>query len=155
MTGLGLQLDPGATPQELRDALTDTAVPIDSIVESVTVADSAGAGLVDAVGLLAALPSSTPIPTPTPTPTVTPTVSPTVEPTTAPTVVPVSPTAVPVPGVETVAPVPATSTPAPSADDKLASTGEDAPLGLAALVGALVLAAGITILTLRRRTGER
>lgn len=155
VTGLGLQLDPGATPQELRDALTDTAVPIDSIVESVTVADSAGAGLVDAVGFLAALPSSTPIPTPTPTPTVSPTVSPTVEPTTAPTVVPVSPTAVPVPGVETVAPVPATSTPAPSADDKLASTGEDAPLGLTALVGALVLAAGITILTLRRRTGER
>lgn len=155
VTGLGLQLAPGASPQELRSALTDTAVPVDSIVESVPVADSAGAGLVDALGFLAALPSSPPTPTPTPAPTVEPTPTATLAPTTVPTAVPVSPTAVPAPGVETLAPVPATSTPAPSASDKLASTGGDASLGLAVLVGALVLAAGITILTLRRRTGER
>ena len=153
VTGLALQLDPGATPQELRDALTDTAIPIDSIVESVPVADSAGAGLVDALGFLAALPASTPVPTPTVTPTVEPT--PTAAPTTAPTVVPVSPTGVPVPGVETLAPVPATATPAPAASDKLASTGVDAPVGLAALAAVLALAAGITTMALRRRAGER
>ncbi|VXC24656.1 S8 family serine peptidase [Pseudoclavibacter sp. 8L] len=155
VTGLALQLDPGATPQELRDALTDTALPIDSIVESVAVSDSAGAGLVDAVGFLAALPSATPVPTPTPTPTPAPTPAPTLAPTAAPSVVPVSPTGAPVPGSETLAPAPAGATPAAAADGALASTGTDAPIGLAAVIGALALAAGITITTLRRRTGER
>ncbi|MGO2750985.1 MAG: S8 family serine peptidase [Pseudoclavibacter sp.] len=152
VAALGMQLSPGLTPQGVRDALTETAIPIDSIVESVSVADSAGAGLVDAVGFLAALPGATPTPTPTPTTEPTPTVVPT--PTS--TAEPVTPTGVPVPGVVT--PTPATTTPVPVAGDKqLASTGADETLGFGVLAGALALAAGLTavVAASRRRVGEK
>ena len=138
VAALGMQLHPGLTPQETRDALTETAIPIDSIVESVPVADSAGAGLVDAVGFLAALPGATPTPTVAPTPTTT--------------TVPVTPTGVPVPGVVTPTPTPTTTTPTPVAGgSQLASTGADASLGLGVLAGALALAAGLVVVAAARR----
>ena len=154
VAALGMQLSPGLTPQDVRVALTDTATPIDSIVESVSAADSAGAGLVDAVGFLAALPGVAPTPTPTTTTEPTPTAVPT--PTS--TVVPVTPTGVPVPGVVTPTPAPATATPTPVAGDtQLASTGADASLGLGVLAGALALAAGLgaVLAASRKRVGEK
>ncbi|PPF45471.1 hypothetical protein C5B85_07840 [Pseudoclavibacter sp. AY1F1] len=150
VAALGMQLSPGLTPQNVRDALTETAIPINSIAESVSVADSAGAGLVDAVGFLAALPGVAPTPTPTPTTEPTPTAAPT--PTS--TAVPVTPTGVPVPGVVT--PTPATPT-TTAGDKQLASTGADASLGLGVLAGALALAAGIAavVAASRRKVAEK
>lgn len=149
VAALGMQLRPGITEQELRTAMTTTAEPIGSIHEFVSVADSAGSGLVDAAAFLAALPAPTPTPTPTPTPVPTPTQTSTA--------VPVTPTAVPVPGVETQTPVPTTATSTPVATGQLAQTGVDSSPAFITAISALVIAIGIavTLASARRKVDNR
>ncbi|PPF72233.1 hypothetical protein C5B99_18060 [Pseudoclavibacter sp. Z016] len=141
VAALGMQLRPGITEQELRAAITATAEPIGSIHEFVSVADSAGSGLVDAAAFLAALPAPTPTPTPTQTSTA----------------VPVTPTAVPVPGVETHTPVATSATSTPVATGELAQTGVDSSPALVAAISALAIAIGIavTLASARRKLDNR
>ncbi|MFB2579697.1 S8 family serine peptidase [Herbiconiux sp. P15] len=119
VAALGLQLRPAATEADVRTALLSTAQEIPGIVPSVTAEDSAGAGLVDAAGFLAALPEPAPEPTPAPTPV---------------------PSPVPVP---TPAPVPV---PAGGPSAELAATG--AATGTAPAITAIGSALAIALLAL-------
>ncbi len=85
VAALVLQANPALTPSEVKDALTNTAIDLES-ASLATVSsrnNMSGFGLVDA---LAAVQSVAPTPTPTPTPTITasPTPSPTPSPTSPP-----------------------------------------------------------------------
>lgn len=73
VVALGLQRDPGATPAQVRAALSSTATPLPSISPvSLTPEQVAGAGLIDAqafVGALAPAPQPVPVPVPASLPT--------------------------------------------------------------------------------------
>ncbi|MCS5497953.1 S8 family serine peptidase [Cnuibacter physcomitrellae] len=68
VAALGLQLNPQATPQQVRAALTSTAEEVPNIFNGVSSQDATGAGRVNAAAFLAALPPVPVPPAPVPVP---------------------------------------------------------------------------------------
>ncbi|BAJ73726.1 subtilisin-like serine protease [Microbacterium testaceum StLB037] len=129
VAALVLSKAPDLGQEGLRSLLTSTAYPLDAPNDFVSVANSVGAGLIDAEAALAALP-----PAPTPTPSPTPSPEPTPTPTTP------EPTLTPEAG--------------PS---HLANSGMDASATLPLAIGAIVLlvVGGIVVVVVRARSRRR
>ena len=133
VAALVLSKAPDLGQEGLRALLTSTAYPLDAPNDFVSVANSVGAGLIDAEAALAALP---PAPTPTPSPTPSP-----------------EPTPTPTPTATTPAP---TSTPE-AGPSHLANSGLDASATLPLAIGAVVLlvVGGIVVVVVRARARRR